>query len=57
MLEYLLATNSIDTVAVDFTFDLLKVLENNLFLNHLADRVQIVNKPIIDLGCLLIMFT
>ena len=31
MLEYLLATNSIDIVAGDFNFDLLKVSENNLF--------------------------
>ena len=41
MLEYLLATNSIDIVAGD----LLKVSENDLFLNHFAEHVQIVNKP------------
>ena len=45
MLEYLLATNSIDIVAGDFNFDLSKVSENNLFLNHFAEHVQIINKP------------
>ena len=45
MLEYLLATNSIDIVAGDFNFDLLKVSENNLFLNHFTEHVQIVTKP------------
>ena len=44
MLQYLLATNSIDIVAGDFNFDLLKVSENNLFLNHFTEHVQIVNK-------------
>ena len=45
MLQYLLATNSIDIVAGDFIFHLLKVSENNLFLNHFTEHVQIVNKP------------
>ena len=45
MLEYLLATNSIDIVAGDFNFDLLTVSENNLFLNHFTEHVYIVNKP------------
>ena len=43
MLEYLLATNSIDAIAGDFNFDILKVSENKLsdiFTHH----VQTVNK-------------
>ena len=45
MLQYLLATNSLDIVAGDVNFDLLKMLENNLLLNHFTEHVQIVNKP------------
>ena len=45
MLQYLLATNSLDIVAGDVSFDLLKMLENNLLLNHFTEHVQIVNKP------------
>ena len=45
MLQYLLATNSIHILAGDFNFDLLKVSENNLFLSHLTEHVQNVNKP------------
>ena len=45
MLQYLLATNSIDIVAGDFNFDFLKMSENNLFLNHFAEHIEIVNKP------------
>ena len=45
MLQYLLATNSVDIVAGDVNFDLLKMLENNLLLNHFTEHVQIVNKP------------
>ena len=45
MLQYLLATNSVDIVAGDVSFDLLKMLENNLLLNHFTEHVQIVNKP------------
>ena len=45
MLQYLLATNSVDIVVGDVNFDLLKMLENNLLLNHFTEHVQIVNKP------------
>ena len=45
MLQYLLATNSVDIVAGDVNFDLSKMLENNLLLNHFTEHVQIVNKP------------
>ena len=45
MLQYLLATNSVDIIAGDVNFDLLKMLENNLLLNHFTEHVQIVNKP------------
>ena len=45
MLQYLLATNSVDIVAGDVNFDLLKMLENNSLLNHFTEHVQIVNKP------------
>ena len=45
MLQYLLATNSVDIVPGDVNFDLLKMLENNLLLNHFTEHVQIVNKP------------
>ena len=45
MLQYLLATNSVDIVAGDFNFDLLKVSENNLLLNHFMEQAQIVNQP------------
>ena len=44
MLQYLQATNSVDIVAVDFNFDLLKVPENNLLLNHFTEHIEIVNK-------------
>ena len=42
MLQYLLATNSVDIVAGDFNFDLLKASGNNLLLNHFMEHVQIV---------------
>ena len=45
MLQYLLATNSVDIVAGGFNFDLLKVSEINLLLNFFMEHVQIVNKP------------
>ena len=45
MLQYLLPTNSVDIVAGDFNFDLLKVSENNLLLNHFMEQAQIVNQP------------
>ena len=44
VLQYLLATNSIDIIAGDFHLDLLKVSQNKFFLN-LAHHVQMVNKP------------
>ena len=45
MLQHLLATKSVHIVVGDFNFDLLKVFENNLLLNHFMENVQIVNKP------------
>ena len=45
MLQYFLATNSVDIVAGDFNFDFLKVSENNLLLNNFMEHVQIINKP------------
>ena len=53
MLQYLLATNSVDIVAGDFNLDVLKVSENNLLLNHFMEHVQIVNKPIHISGSLI----
>ena len=44
MLQYLLATYSIDIIAGDFNYDLLKVLQNK-FLDIFIDHVQTVNKP------------
>ena len=44
MLQYLLATNSVDITAGDFTYDLLKVLQKNV-LDIFTDHIQIVNKP------------
>ena len=44
MLQYLLATYSIDIIAGDFNYDLLKVLQNK-FLDIFTDHVQTVNKP------------
>ena len=44
MLQYLLATNSIDIVVGDFNFDYLKVSEDYLLLNYFMKHVQIVNK-------------
>ena len=43
MLQYLIGTNSIDNIAVDFNYDLLKVSQNKL-LDIFTDHVQIVNK-------------
>ena len=45
MLQYLLARHSIDIIAGDFNYDLLKVSQNK-FLDIFTDHVQIVNKPI-----------
>ena len=44
MLQYLLATHSIDIIAGDFNYDLLKVSQNKL-LDIFTDHVQMVNKP------------
>ena len=44
MLQYLLAKNSIDIIAVDFNYDLLKVSQNKL-LDIFTGHVQIANKP------------
>ena len=43
MLHYLLATYSIDIIAGDFNYDLLKVLQNK-FLDIFTDHVQMINK-------------
>ena len=43
MLQYLLATNYIDIIAVDFYYDLLKVSQNK-FLDIFTHHVQMVNK-------------
>ena len=45
MLQYLLATRSIDIIAGDFNYDLLKVSQNK-FLDISTDHVQMVNKHI-----------
>ena len=44
LMQYLLAANSIDIIAGDFNYDLLKVIENKL-LDIFTDHVQMVNKP------------
>ena len=44
MLQYLLATNSLDIIAGDFNYDLLKVSENKL-LDIFTYHFQMVNKP------------
>ena len=43
LMQYLQATNSIDIIAGDFIYNLLKVTENKL-LDIFTDHVQIVNK-------------
>ena len=43
LMQYLLATNSIDIIAWDFIYNLLKVTENKL-IDIFTDHVQIVNK-------------
>ena len=45
MLQYLLARYSIDIIAGDFNYDLLKVSQNK-FLDIFTDHIQIVNKSI-----------
>ena len=44
MLQYLLATHSINIIAGYFNYDLLKVSQNK-FLDISTDHVQMVNKP------------
>ena len=44
LIQYLLAENSIDIIARDFNYDLLKVTEKKL-LDIFADNVHIVIKP------------
>ena len=44
MLQYLVATYSIDIIAEEFNYDLLKVSENK-FLDIFTNHVQMVNKP------------
>ena len=44
VLQYLLATNSIDIILRDFNYDLLKVSQNK-FLDIFTDNVQMLNKP------------
>ena len=43
-MQYLLKTNSIDIIAGDFNYELLKVLQNN-FLDTFTDHFEMVNKP------------
>ena len=45
MFQYLLAANSIDIIAGDFIYDLLKVSQNKV-LDIFTDLAQMVNKPI-----------
>ena len=40
MLQYLPVTHSVDIVASDYNFDILKVSENNLLLNHFMEQAQ-----------------
>ena len=44
LMQYLLAANSVDIIAGDFSCNLLKVIENKL-LDIFTDHVQMVNKP------------
>ena len=53
MLQYLLATNSVDIVAGDFNFDHLKLSENKLLLNHFMVHFPIVNTPTHIFGSLM----
>ena len=43
LMQYLLAAHSIDIIAGDLNYDLLKVIENKL-LDIFTDHVQMVNK-------------
>ena len=44
LMQYLLGANSIDIIAGDFNYDLLKVIQNKL-LDIFTDHAQMVNKP------------
>ena len=44
ILQYLIATHSIDITTGDFSYDLLKLLENK-FLDIFTNHLQMVNKP------------
>ena len=52
MFQYLLATNSIDFMAGDFNYDLLKASQKKCS-DTFTDHVQMVNKPIHVSGCLI----
>ena len=52
MLQYLLATLSIDIIAGDFSYDFFKVLQY-IFLDIFTDHVQMVNKPTHTSGSLI----
>ena len=45
LIQYLVATSSIDIMAEDFSYDLLKVIENKL-LDIFTDHVLIINTHI-----------
>ena len=48
----MLATNSLDDIARDFNYDLLKLLENKI-LDNFTDHAQIVNRPVHISGSLI----
>ena len=50
--QYLLATNSIDTIAGNFNCDILKVSQNK-FLDIFTDHIHMVNKPTHTSGSLI----
>ena len=52
MLQYLLATHSIDIIAGYFNYDLLNVSQNKS-LDLFRDHVQMVNKPTYIYGSLI----
>lgn len=43
-MQYLLEVNSVDIIAVDFSYDILKVTENKISYIF-TDHVQTINKP------------
>ena len=52
VLQYLLATKSIDIIAGDFSYDLLIVSKYN-FLNIFTDHFKMANKPTFISGSLI----